>query len=218
MSTVFIPKIGPSKRARDPEHDPWVIKPVKNPNFILTGVNPIGTVHTVPTTVRKICTTRLRATAPEPVYDDNVAIPVPIQWYQPPDEKVAAHMRELCQAQKNTTKQENTLRPLLSRITFAQALEIYENNQVYYQDKLEQVENAQLKEATHSAEIIRQLNELEHWFIVLMEPNTTQEQLRQKLIRGHSEYCALPLRSYITPLPASVVNVIQKQIAQVKSN
>lgn len=212
MSTVFIPKIGPSKRSRDPEHDPWVIKPVKTPSFVLTGVNPIGTVHTVPTTVRKICTTRLRATAPEPVYDDNVAIPVPIQWYQPPDEKVAAHMRELCQAQKNTTKQENTLRPLLSRITFAQALEIYENNQVYYQDRLEQTS------VTAQAEVIQQLNELEHWFIVLMEPNTTQEQLRQKLIRGHSEYCALPLRSYIAPLPAPVINVIQKQIMQCKSN
>lgn len=211
MSTVFIPKIGPSKRTRDPEHDPWVVKPIKNPSFVLTGVNPIGTVHTVPTTVRKICTTRLRATAPEPVYDDNVAIPAPIQWYQAPDDKVAAHMRELCQVQKNTTKQENILRPLMSRITFAQALEIYENNQVYYQDRLERGDMPQ-------AEIIQQLNELEQWFIVLMEPNTTTEQLRQKLIRGYSEYCALPLRSYITPLPAAIVNIIQKQMAQAKGN
>jgi len=96
---------------------------------------------------------------------------------------------------------------------YEELLEIYENDQVYYQDC---IENGNL---TYD-ELCIYLTELEYWFICITEPYNysdydvddhtewkTREQF--KLNKGYSGYCDPDLYFYIKqPLPQETINYI----------
>lgn len=129
---------------------------------------------------------------------------------------VANKMRNITQNMITLQKQyTNVLKPLLnvsgrvSHSIFEEALSIYENNQVYYQDRIDD----------HSLDIptIRaRLTELEQWFMCIIEPRATddlnswREREQSKLIKGVSTYCDPELYPYISPLPAHIRSMIQQ--------
>jgi hypothetical protein len=97
---------------------------------------------------------------------------------------------------------------------FEELLDIYENNQVYFQECLE---NGAL---TYN-EICEGLTKLEYWFICIIQPydkdedgdyEDCKERERSKLTKGYSGYCDPDLYFYIQqPLPEKIVDYIEKQ-------
>ena len=92
-------------------------------------------------------------------------------------------------------------------------LEIYENNQVYYQDC---IQNGSM---TYD-QLCVSITELEHWFICIVEPYNYEDfdedeydewKNRElfKLKKGYSGYCDPELYFYIQqPLPQNIINYI----------
>jgi hypothetical protein len=87
----------------------------------------------------------------------------------------------------------------VSHTVFEEALTVYENNQVYYQDRID--------DHKLDMETIRsRLTELEHWFVCIIEPrprddiDSWRERELSKLTRGTSSYCDPELYKYIRPL------------------
>jgi hypothetical protein len=83
---------------------------------------------------------------------------------------------------------------------FEELLLIYENNQMYYQDQLE--------DKTQEIALIREnLTILEHWFLLIIEPQPRNYDLESWNDRylsinqtGYSAYGDPDLQTYITPL------------------
>jgi len=102
---------------------------------------------------------------------------------------------------------------------FDTLLSIYENNQVYYQDCLD---NNLLTED----QIKHELSKLEFWFICIIEPhpvtqngeleedeyyiNKWKDREINKLVNGYSSYCDPELYQYITPLPNNIKLYLNK--------
>src|SRR5690606_8472358 len=116
-------------------------------------------------------------------------------------------MRSISEGTMNLQKQYvNYLRDIpvirgtVSQDKFDDLLSIYENNQVYYQDKIED------KTMSHE-EIAVKLTELEHWFLTITEPRpkdpedipSWKERNIFKQEKRISMYCDPELHSYITP-------------------
>ncbi|CAH6421725.1 Hypothetical protein HVR_LOCUS1365 [uncultured virus] len=107
----------------------------------------------------------------------------------------------------------NDLKPLINasgRVSvkiFEEALQIYENNQVYYQDR---IDDRDLDLPTVRA----RLTELEQWFLCIIEPKPIDDipswidRERNKLIKGISSYCDPELYPYIVPASAHVLKFI----------
>ena len=101
----------------------------------------------------------------------------------------------------------------VTRAKFEELLSIYENNQVYYQDELDanNITEQQAKEG---------LTELEHWFIMFVEPKTREDKEgviireRYKLETGYSAYCDKVLYPYITP----ATEAMRQEIRTLQSN
>jgi hypothetical protein len=98
----------------------------------------------------------------------------------------------------------------VSHSMFEKALSIYENNQVYYQDRID--------DHNLDVETIKsKLTELEHWFMCIIEPKSRddiqswKERELIKLTRGVSEYCDPELYIYITPLGEEKKKYIKEQ-------
>lgn len=94
---------------------------------------------------------------------------------------------------------------------FEKVLEIYENNQVFYQEKLEDGEM--------SVDMAKEkLTELERWFVCIIEPKPKSNSevpdwiLREeyKLNTGYSSYCDKELYCYITPISDHVKNYVRR--------
>jgi hypothetical protein len=188
----------------------------------ITGVTPIGTVVKVPTSDERFSLKDIKGI--KKYYDDDPDM-TPIltaSIYFDNDKTrsgnyVANKMRSISENTSKLQKQfTNTLQnPInvqgnISPELFEKALNIYENNQVYYQDQLDEP-NPDIKSIT------KHLTELEHWFIFAIEPSPTNEDPEElqarnnreqfKLTRGLSPYCDPDLYDYITPITST-----QKQI------
>jgi len=97
---------------------------------------------------------------------------------------------------------------------YDELLEIYENNQVYYQDCIQH-------ETMTYDQLCDALTELEYWFICIVEPYNyreydedeydewkTREQFKYN--KGYSGYCDPELYFYIKqPLPLEIINYIK---------
>jgi hypothetical protein len=90
---------------------------------------------------------------------------------------------------------------------FEQALNIYENNQMYYQ-KLLMIEE--------DIGIIKDLLKLEYWFMCIIEPEA-KDELKDwrdreifKLLKGKSVYCDQSLYKYFGNLPDEYKQKIRK--------
>jgi hypothetical protein len=130
-------------------------------------------------------------------------------------------MRSIAQATTQARASlQNELQPILDvkgKVTpkvFEQALQIYENNQVYYQDRIEAGD-------LEIGQISQHLTELEFWFIQIIEPKPRRDEIpswrareQNKLKLGVSGYCDPDLYQYIHPLSPAVRGFIVGQHAR----
>ena len=200
-----------------PGENPWL--PHKINGFVdikITGLTPIGTIAMVPTLDKRPPPTPRRYIAPtpgrnltlrvmdlDPILNATIMLDLTKSDYH----HVANRMRSITENTINLQKQyTNELQPLLnisghvSRKRFEEALGIYENNQVYYQDRMD---DKKLDINT----IKRSLTELERWFLNIIEPKpiddveSWKEREEFKLTKGISSYCDPELHQHIQLSP-----------------
>lgn len=216
---LVLPKIGKTPRSTSIEPDeinPWIhIPQVGSDDINIAGATPLGTIARVPTSdIKPPSTPRmLPSRAPEPLapLEPDPIINASIYLNLTQDESydyVANRMRELTAAATDLRKQyQNELQPLpsvshhgcdpVSSDEFEEYLSIYENNQVYYQDRIDDG-------SLTSSEISRCLTALEQWFTSIREPSDNLDpqgyaQRQQNLAdTGISAYCDPELYRYIT--------------------
>lgn len=129
---------------------------------------------------------------------------------------VAERMRKITENTTTLQKQySTTFRPLanitgkVSHSLFEEALLIYENNQVYYQDRIDDKTLSQ-------SDIQSGLTSLEHWFASIIEPKnyddatSWKERELFKLRHGITSYCDPELYKYIQPLPSNLLSLIKQ--------
>lgn len=194
------------------EKDPWIIKRnFSHSEVKIAGITPLGTIAHVPTAIRKSVPTPRRVPIPPPrnISDSDSEEGLVLSFYLnktcKDDNYVAEKMRSISENSINLQKQySNYLLDLpnifgnVSHKVFENALLVYENNQVYYQDQLE---DKTLDETI----ISEKLTELERWFMNINEPTPIdkddvemwQERNTFKQIKGISAYCDPLLHKYI---------------------
>lgn len=217
--TCATPKIGIPKS--EFTSNPWYVKPEYKPEIKITGITPIGTIAMVPTlnkrpapTPRYLPITKSKPNEQEQEPMLNATIYLDLSKDNKPD--ISDKMRSLNENTLLFQRQfKNKLKPLpnligcVSSAKFEEALEIYENNQVYYQDR---IDDHQMDINT----IKRNLTELEYWFIKIIEPRPSDKndieewknREQTKLDTGRSSYCDPELYPYITPAPTHILNVV----------
>lgn len=210
------------------EGNPWLPPKIEGAGQItVAGITPLGGLKKLPTSdIRPIRTPR-RMPRPEDVPDNTpdpiISIPIYLDLTPTSDQAynhVAEHMRSIAETTKQLRGDIKTeLKPVLavkgrvSAKVFDQALEIYENNQLYYQDRIEAGD-------LDPTEIGRGLTELEFWFVQIIEPKPRGDveawkiRERNKVKLGISGYCDEELAKYIQPLPAAIRAFIVGQQAR----
>lgn len=226
------PKIGSVKgkmgRKRENEENPWiVINMEKKCEIKITAITPIGTIAMVPTTdIRPKTPRRILPATPNrnlklKVIDDETGdnkidpllkATIYLDLSKPEDKDynhVANKMRSITNSTISLQKQySNELRELpkvYGKVThkiFENALSVYENNQVFYQDKIDD-------KSLDMSFIKEKLTELEYWFMCIIEPAPrvkNEEEIKEwkerekfKISKGITSYCDPELYKYITP-------------------
>ena len=212
------------------EDNPWLPpKSDGDPLFIkVAAMTPIGTIAAVPTaTYRPPPTPRRvplpRATPGRPILKIveepdpllNATIYLDVGDSQDRD-YVANHMRSIAAGtnvlQKQYATQYRALPNVYGRVTVAQfemVLSIYENNQVYYQDRLDD-------KLLQLSAIKQGLTDLEYWFMRVIEPVANddiaawQNREQFKIQHGYSSFCDPELYSHITAAPTVIRTEIQR--------
>lgn len=209
-------------------------------NVKIAAITPIGTIAMVPTsdrrpvpTPRNISTPRYQNSLKSPgkfltlkvINEDGKIQKDPIldatiylDCNKTKDYKyVANKMKTLSENTLSLHRQyKNILKPLInisgkvSSKEFETALQIYENNQVYYQDRIDN-KDMDLSVIKYS------LTQLEYWFLLIIEPmSNTIDDVRErehfKLRKGISSYCDPELYNYITPATPQILNQIINNI------
>lgn len=198
--------------------NPWIVRnPDSNTNIKITGITPIGTIAEVPTNFGKgLQTPRCAPRTPAPILtrkleeensDDDPLLTATIYLNNTDrdDKYVANKMRTITEHTMNLQKQYTNYYMEMPDIsgdvdndTFEELLLIYENNQVYYQDQIE--------DGTMSFTIIKQkLIELEEWFMTINEPKPLDadeyqswvERCQFKKEKGITMYCDPELYRYL---------------------
>lgn len=231
--------IPPGRRKEDDVdvNNPW-LPPVSigSKDIFIAGLTPAGTIAKVPTTeVRPIKTYRLTRSASTPQlkrsYETpNAKIPmtqvkkvmlriVPkstpkinpifkasiyLKTNKAYEGNIIANKMQSIAEYNNSMKYKTEFKELIdisgivSPEIYEEALTIYENNQVYYQDCLTRKDN-----------VIKAINELELWFIQIIEPKPQhavdildwKDREITKLKEGHTAHCDPELIKYLNPLP-----------------
>lgn len=214
-------------------NNPWLpAKSTADPIMIkLTAMTPIGTIAMVPTADKRPPPTPRRLPAQPPTPGQTVNR-VTLKVAQESDPLINAtiyldldktnsynhvsdHMRSISAVTNNLHKHYATqYKPLpnvqgrVAAIYFEELLSIYENNQVFYQDRLD--------DNTMELAVIKSgLTELEYWFMRIIEPQAAddvtawREREQLKLTKGYSAYCDPELYKHIVPAPVTVRNEIQ---------
>jgi hypothetical protein len=238
FENVVLPKIfydqkPKNLKSKKNKNNPWIVK-ISDEFFSMSGLTPIGTIDKVPTTprrskcrtvpVKRMCATPRRSVRLNIIRDDMCTIDPLLaatiyldftKSEERPYNYVAEHMQNLSsnilslqQQFSNTYKELIPLSGIVTREQFENALTIYENNQVYYKEMLE-------KNKITFDEFKKGLNELEQWFIVIIEPASTdydewREFEKSKLRNGYSKYCDKDVTYVIEFLPDEIRNTIQK--------
>lgn len=218
-----------------PDENPWLPPKVEGASDIkIAAITPIGTIAMVPTcdkrppmTPRKLPPTPTRhltlrvvdENTGEAKIDPILTAAIYLDCTKAEDRDynhVAQRMRTITENTITLQKQySNIFRPLLnitgrvSQGKFDEALAIYENNQVFYQDRLD--------DKTLDLQAIREgLTHLEHWFACIIEPKTYddieswKERELSKLTKGITAYCDPELYIYIQPLPPNLRSQIKQ--------
>lgn len=214
------------------EDDPWLPKPVPKITLKIAGITPLGCIAPVPTGDRPPTPRHRRyVSAKTEVHKEEGNDPVMETAIYLDCNKSDREYGYVAQRMRNITsiisesndkllqKQYANQYQQLPNITgkqnseqFEKALSIYENNQVYYQDRIDD-NNMSLEE------IKAGLTKLEHWFIAIIEPKPTdKEEIRSwkdretlKLTKGWSSYCDPDLYQYIQqPLPDDIIKFVKQ--------
>lgn len=221
-----------------PDENPW-LRPCPDgaSDVKIISITPIGTIPLVPTSDRRLPSTPrkiphtpgrhltlrvLDENTGEARIDPIFTASIYLDCTKPEDQDynhVAERMRTITANTVMLQKQYSTeLRPLInvsgrtSYSLFEEALLIYENNQVYYQDRIDD----------HTLDILEirsGLTTLEHWFMSIIEPKSQDDEdawrIREsnKLTNGFSAYCDPELHQYIQPMSQHGRNYIRQQQA-----
>lgn len=133
------------------------------------------------------------------------------------------HANNIAEAIRSSTKQFSTtyrqlpnIRGFVTREQFDVCLAIYENNQVFHQDQLD--ENLDKELAS------KYLTHLEHWFMCIIEPRPLdaddvddwRRREQSKLVNNYSSFCDKLLYSYIKPLSTENRTFIANQLRSIK--
>lgn len=233
IPNICATKMTPRKHI-DLTDDPWLPPKVEGAGCIkIAAITPIGTIALVPTcdvrppTPRKVLPAtptrmlQLRVVDPqtgEPVLDPIMSASVYLNCTKPEDQDynhVANRMKAISEAaQTSRTYYITELRGLpscsgiVSARQFEDLLSIYENNQVFYQDRID--------DKTMSADDIkRRLTELEWWFMKIIEPRPHMndvdswiEREKFKTENGRTSYCDTTLYEWVDVMPESHLNTI----------
>jgi len=211
-----------------PGENPWLVSKKGNQSEIkITAITPIGTIAMVPTIDKRPPSTPRRSLPPTPtrhltlkVINENtgevkidplLTAAIYLDCTRPEDQDynhVANKMRAITNntitLHKQYTNQLLQLPKIYGKVSiklFEEALSVYENNQVFYQDTIDD-------KSLDIPTIKQRLTELEHWFMCIIEPfsggdkqehEAWQERERFKIIKGISSYCDPELYPYITP-------------------
>ena len=223
---VGIPKAVPSNNESSLAQDenPWLPPHSEGSSEIkIAAITPIGTIAMVPTVDKRPPPTPRRlpptpGTNSTPAQIDpilNATIYLDCTRSEDQDYKhVASKMRTISENTLTLHRQyKNHLKPLInvsglvSSNIFEDALLIYENNQVYYQDRIDDhcIDLPTIKIC---------LTKLEHWFLCIIEPKDNDDvaawinREHYKITKGITTYCDPELHQYITPAPIHIINFI----------
>lgn len=222
-----MPNRGPtSPNVLSPEENPWLPPKVEGAGELkITAITPIGTIAMVPTcdkrpppTPRKLPQTPNRNLTlrvvdehtGEAKIDPLLTATIYLDCTKPEDRNydyVAQRMRVITETtaglQHQYSTQFRTLINVSGRVSqrmFEDVLAIYENNQVYYQDRIDD-------QAIPIQSIKDGLNALEQWFGCIIEPKPRDtdeleawhDREMKKLTKGVTAYCDPELYKYIIP-------------------
>jgi hypothetical protein len=215
------------------ENDPWMPeRPSRPPDIKIIGITPVGTIPAVPTAEKRPDTPRYGPMTPHrsltlEVVDPNTKVAtidpiltsaIYLDCTKPEDQDynhVANRMRTISttvsalrKSYQTSYRQVPALRGHVTHTQFEDALSAYENNQVYFQDRLDNKDMP-------IADINRHLTELEHWFMCIIEPRPRDDvddwrrREASKIANKFSAYCDPELHKHIQPAPESVINYIR---------
>lgn len=225
------------KPTLQPDENPWLPPKIEGAGELkIAAITPIGTVAMVPTcdkrppaTPRRLPPTPTRHLTLRVVDEHTGAMKIDpiltaaiyLDCTKPEDQDynhVAERMRTIAVTTTTLHKQyTTTFRPLpnvsgrVPAVTFENALAVYENNQVYYQDRID--------DRTLTTEAIKDgLNALEQWFGNIIEPKPRddddieawRDRESMKLTKGVTAYCDPELYQYLKPFDAATRAQIQK--------
>lgn len=209
---------------KDDQSDPWVKIPEPGHSTInikILGITSDGMVANVPTANDKHIKCNTKPNPPTQRYtiekDTNPMLDTKIitEWNKKRD-YVPDRMRALSEFLLDVNKQYKTeLKPvptltgMVSPGDFEDLLNLYENNQVYYQEHLN-------NKTMCIADIEKYLTELEHWFIKVIEPSSYSDDLESWIEReksksetGYSPYCDPELYPFIKPATQNIKKFIK---------
>ena len=263
IGTVKKEPVTPSQVLQIGEN-PWLRNKVPGSSDIkITSITPIGTIPMVPTCDKRPRTPRRIPPTPgkqltlrvvdentgQPIVDPILTTTIYLDCTKPEDQDynyVSERMRAITANTVNLQKQySNEYRPLInvnglvSPQTFEEALTIYENNQVYYQDclddhKLDLPKGLKVLPVGDTEYLLPRgnlpanrlkidlpnikagLTSLEHWFMFIIEPRSTddieswREREKCKVLNGISAYCDPELHQHIQPLPQNSRELIRQ--------
>lgn len=182
----------------------------------IIGVQSNGMINPVPTNTKPLMTPRriltpgkyLKLVVQEPKRDPILSASVIVSSEKSGQlsQTTSQHMKSVISTVKEIGKKfvnvEKPLPTVQGQVTltdFQYLLSIYENNQVYYQDCLDD-------KSLLESEIRKRLQDLEKWFISISEPCDLQDPTLHvqnenfKRTKGYSAYCDPVLYRYITPI------------------
>jgi hypothetical protein len=222
------------EKSLNTDENPWLPPKTDGISDVkITAITPIGTIAMVPTcdkrppsTPRKLPPTpghlTLNIIGESSYYsqtDPLLSATIFLDCTKPEDRDynyVSERMRKITANTINLQKQYSTELKLLtnaigrvSNMIFEESLSIYENNQVYYQDRLDD-------QKIDIDSINLGLTTLEHWFMCIIEPRPRDDidawRIRElsKLQIGFSFYCDPELHKHIQTLPSHISNLIKQ--------
>lgn len=205
--------------------NPWIPISEERSDYIrITGLTPLGNIISVPTSNQRIENRKLDVL----LNDNNDVEPDPIlkatilldctkstdRDYHYVSNKMKRITQNIINLQKQYTNKLLSCPSVKGKVTstkFKQYLSIYENNQVFYQDKLD--------DKTMTLDNIKiALTNLEHWFMAIIEPKPPRDEIdmwrereKSKITTKRSPYCDPELYEYITPASDELINYISEQ-------
>jgi len=234
---LIIPTIGliktPKKSSSKLENeDPWIPPKTDGPPDIkIAAVTPIGTIAMVPTSDKRPATPKRLSITPRQhltlkiingTEDPILTTAIYLDCTKQEDQDyhhVSEKMRKISTNTMTLQKQySNEYKPLIdirgkvSHSIFEEALSIYENNQVFYQDRIDSIGEGQ-----QDLDTIRiGLTTLEHWFGCIIEPKSQDDLISWKerelfkITKGLTAYCDPELYKYIQPFPPQIIEFIKQ--------